>query len=119
MGEKAFVINPSLRQYCGKALDMGEVFELQGVPNDELLLKHGYVRRFSEGSEPKMCDCGRIFAHDAGLTEHRKYSHAGFSAPQGALEPEGAPPPPPLEQMIPPKRRDFRRVEQPAVLEEI
>ena len=100
-----YVLSPQTKQYGGSELSQGEVFEFQGLRNDELLLKHGYVKKMSAGEETKDCGvCKRRFKHDSGLINHQRSHRTGALPELGALEPKGAPAPKRMEQIYPPQR---------------
>jgi hypothetical protein len=108
----AFVTSPHLKSYGGMALTMGQVFVMQGLRNDDALLRRNYVRPIGENYETLECAfCPAEFAHDQGITNHMRNLHdsATPNREPNALEAE-SPPVPSLEQMIPPQRQDIGRV---------
>lgn len=101
------VTNTQFRSYGGRELGIGEVFDMIGLRNDELLLRYGYAKPFPKGDVALDCaSCGRLFAHEQGLSTHMRNSHTpGRYDPLG-LE-EKSPPMPTLEDLIPPRRVDM------------
>lgn len=65
MGERVYARRPF--DYGTKSLARGEVFELQGARNDEVLLRLRYVERVEKGA--------RLHQHGA---SGRKFIEAGF-----------------------------------------
>lgn len=59
--------------YAGEARSRGEVFDLEGLRNDDLLLRHGYVQTFEGIGWP--CACGREFADEGALRAHVIVDH--------------------------------------------
>ena len=62
--------------YNGEQKERGEVFELQGLRNDEMLLKHRYLvliklsRNSPLNSLPSCDGCAKVFAEDVFKTQH-------------------------------------------------
>ena len=106
-----FVVSPQLKTYGGMNLSQGEVFELQGLRNDDKLLKYSYIKPFAVGDETIDCGtCGRQFAHSSGLNSHNRYEHTpGQRDPNRVLTPaEHNQKAPALSEIIPPMRGEFR-----------
>lgn len=104
-----YVLSPQLKQYAGKPLSVGEVYRLEGMRNDDLLLKHNYIKPYAEGDEPLTCaNCDRLFAHASGLSSHLRDSHTPGRREPNALEAE-SPRLPEEHELIPPQRIDMRR----------
>ena len=61
--------------YNGRNVERGELFTLDGARNDEKLMDHHYVREFESG-KPENCDnCGKQFAAQGHLDNHRREQH--------------------------------------------
>lgn len=100
-----FVVSPNFKSYGGQDLDMGEIFELQGLRNDHALLKHEYIQKLE--TDPIECECERLWAHDSGLSNHRRKVHGPREIHSlGDLEIGKFTPPPvtKIEEEGPPRR---------------
>lgn len=63
--------------YAGKNYDRGQVIELIGAPNDEKLLRLGYVSVLKEKS-PRILECGECgakFLEDSARVSHGRRHH--------------------------------------------
>jgi len=110
MGQKVVVISGRLPMYDGMPITgAGQVIELTYQRNDDLLLKHRYVRPIEDREEVWSCDqCPLEFLGDitsGPAASHLRIAHgpnagrpaAANADPDGSgefpLETEGAPPP--------------------------
>ena len=86
--------------YNGEQKERGEIFELQGLRNDEKLLKHRYLvpQKLSKGqtlhSLPTCDACDKHFAddgfkiqHDEGRIHPRSPNYEGENARYGGVQP--------------------------------
>ena len=62
--------------YNGRLLDVGQVVELAGLPNDAALVTHRYFVPLPPKAETYTCQCGAEFAHDWQRTAHGDKRHA-------------------------------------------
>ena len=67
-------------------LDVGQVVELQGLPNDERLVTHRYLVPLPAKAETFQCQCGAEFAHDWQRTAHgdKRHPHTQYEAVEAA-----------------------------------
>jgi len=90
MGKKVWASDPNLREYGGKLLERGQVFELIGLRNDQKLLGQNALQRVYCGPVDKSTPlwecpkCGESF-YGADVTspfpsQHLKRSHAEDAA---------------------------------------
>lgn len=64
------------RQGNERQLDRGQVFDLQGMINDEKLIRLGYVAVAPKRSTVVQCgECGAEFITDEGLASHGRERH--------------------------------------------
>ena len=57
--------------YNGLQRETGEAFDLAGMRNDELLLKHRYLAEVPVGTEERKCDmCSKWFVDDTAYNRH-------------------------------------------------
>ena len=73
---KAWVKSAALQHYGGRGLELGEVFELRGLLNDEKLLKHLYCVEVGRREPTFSCDCGKEFHGEPNLRRHQVETHA-------------------------------------------
>ncbi len=63
--------------YAGAAYDRGQLIQLQGYPNDERLVRLGYVAALEKGAETYACAvCGGQFIGIRERTQHGDKRHA-------------------------------------------
>lgn len=63
--------------YAGAAYDRGQLIQLQGYPNDERLVRLGYVAALEKGAETYACSvCGGQFIGIRERTQHGDKRHA-------------------------------------------
>lgn len=68
--------------YGDRQLDRGQIFALQGLPNDEKLLRIGYVAELPAGADVSRClDCGEEFASSEERNAHARDRHSGRVIP--------------------------------------
>jgi hypothetical protein len=63
--------------YAGKNYDRGQIIELIGAPNDEKLLRLGYISELKEKS-PRILECGECgakFLEDSARVAHGRRHH--------------------------------------------
>ena len=75
--------------YGGKQLDFGEVVTLGGLPNDEALVRLGYLREADKKNVdrlPRCGKCGRRFIDESKLNIHGQQAHSGRPEPRTADE---------------------------------
>ena len=59
-----------------RSYDLGEIFELTGCVNDQLLLEKHYVRRLADDFVASPCPvCGAEFTSDFEVTQHAQKRH--------------------------------------------
>lgn len=61
-GTRAVVRHPSVSKYGGKALSQGQVFMLLGSPNDDRLVRLGFVQLLNDAETFSCRVCGSNFA---------------------------------------------------------
>ncbi|MGA9772355.1 MAG: hypothetical protein WBV94_25200 [Blastocatellia bacterium] len=62
--------------YNGRQLDRGQVFELENAPNDEKLVRLGYVAELPRDTKPVECGvCGGKFYDENMRAAHGKERH--------------------------------------------
>lgn len=75
-GRKAQQRHPSFSRYAGQPLDAGELFTLQGLPNDEPLIRLGYAVLVDAKTKGLRCRvCGREFVSENTRNQHGHRSH--------------------------------------------
>jgi hypothetical protein len=61
----------------GAPIDRGQILELEGLVNDEKLVRLGYVTQASKGIAIVQCGkCGARFSTDEALSSHGRERHA-------------------------------------------
>jgi len=102
-GKTMFVVSPQMKQYGDQPLSQGELFRLQGLRNDDALLKYNYAKPFT-GEDALVCgECQRQFAHQSGLTGHARTHKPGVEEPNRLLtDEERFAKPPAAEEVLPP-----------------
>ena len=80
MSESLYYVRRSMtygRPGSEKQLDRGQLIELQGLINDEKLVRLGYVALASKHATVVQCgSCGAEFCTDEGLAAHGRERHA-------------------------------------------
>jgi hypothetical protein len=76
--------------YAGQDLDRGQIVELQGMVNDEKLLRLGYISKVQEKS-PRILECGECGAKF--LDDSARLAHGRRRHPHRERMPEMAPGP--------------------------
>lgn len=67
-------------KYENLQLEQGEVFDLRGRVNDQVLCDHGYLRVLDKRVETWPCSgCGKSFAIESQLRGHQRRVHGGLS----------------------------------------
>lgn len=75
---------------AGKPVDRGQVIELQGMINDEKLVRLGYVALAPKHASIVQCGtCGAEFITDEGLNSHGRSRHAKPLDPNAVVEKGG------------------------------
>lgn len=73
---KRVAVRSFLPEYAGKTLDRGQVFEMAGAPNDEILLRLGYVQRVPEKASTFRCRlCSAEFIDQGTRAAHGDKRH--------------------------------------------
>ena len=108
-GRTVMVTATRFKNYGGRKVNQNEVFNLEGLRNDENLFRYNYVKTY-EGDEVLDCPaCERHFANQFGVDHHIRTEHGG-RRDRDALE-EESPPEPNEEQLLgPPVRGSQLRI---------
>lgn len=77
---KPFMARRTFDYAADLALDRGQIFKLRGEPNDEKLIRLGYVEPLSVRHEVFDCQhCPAKFTDYTVLAGHNKFRHAGMT----------------------------------------
>lgn len=75
-GRKAYQRHPSFTRYTGQPLDPGELFTLQGLANDETLVRLGYAVLADPKAKGLRCRvCAREFVSENARNQHGHRTH--------------------------------------------
>ena len=79
--EKFWATRPFSYGSDNKELDRGQVFHLEGMANDQALVRMGYCARLPKDTVLKQCvKCGEHFVDEAARAAHYKGRHGSDPA---------------------------------------
>lgn len=69
--EKKFIAKRSFDYDTGRKFESGEIVEMIGLPNDDKLIRLGYVLEYTvSGREDQCIKCSKVFGSTSGYTMH-------------------------------------------------